>query len=320
MPADDAITTLIDPDSADLSLIQDRAVAVLGFGAEAEAHVLNLRDSGVDVRVGADPDSHAAARAEAEGVDVRDVEAAVAAADIIVLTGEESAIGDVYAVLDGSDPEDLVVVTAAHLVPEDPPAGVDLGLVRALAPGPRMRQEYLDGRGVPVLVGIEQDSSGFALPVLTAYLASMGSLRSGAFRTSAADLDRAEEAADLVLHDVVLRLVATAYDALAESGVDPVTAYVATLHRLRDRVDQLDQGGLSALLGPVGLGGTADAGILDDAARARIRQVVTDPGAARAWAGSGDGVPTSRRAARRAEHPLDRVGRAVRARMPWVRG
>lgn len=318
MPAD-PIASLIDPDSADLSLIQDRAVTVLGFGALAEAHVLNLRDSGVDVRVGVDPDSHAAARAEAEGVDVAPPAEAIKAADIIVLTDDDSGAPDVHEVLDAVDPEDLVVLTAPHLVPLDPPAHVDVGLVHALAPGPRMREEYLDGRGVPVLVGVEQDASGFALPVLTAYLASMGSLRSGAFRTDAADLDRATEAADLVLHDVVLRLVASTYGALTDSGIDPVTAYVATLHRLRDVVGRLETTGLTGLLGPTGLGGISDVGLIDEDALALIRDVVADPDAARARA-AGRQVPVSRRAARREEHPLDRVGRAVRARLPWARG
>jgi len=280
----------LDPDSADLTLLQDRQVAVLGFGPVASGHALNLRDSGVDVRVGVRADSRAAARAEVEGLLVVEVPAAIATADIVVLPTDDSADpATLHAVLrEGLEPGDLVLVTGGgpvHHGAVTVPDGVDLVVLQGIGGADRLRGEYLDGRGVPCLVAVETDASGVAWPVLTAYCQALGALRSGALVTSAAELAETEQYADEAVHAPVRRLVESAFDTLVERGASEEVAYLATLHELKQRMDTAWAAGFG-------------------------RDQVPDRAAAE--------LPT-RGAVARATHPIEQVGRRVRALMSWIR-
>lgn len=280
----------LDPESADLTLLQDRQVAVLGFGPVASGHALNLRDSGVDVRVGVRPDSRAAGRAEVEGLLVVEVADAVTTADIVVLPTDDSVdLPAVQPVLDAAlEPGDLILVTGGgpvHHGTVRAPAGVDLVVLQGIGGPDRLRGEYLDGRGIPCLVAVETDASGVAWPVLTAYAQALGALRSGALVTSAAELAEAEEYAEAAVHTQVRRLVESGFDTLVGRGVSEEVAYLATLHELKQRVDTAWASGFGT-------------------------DQVPDRAAAE--------LPT-RDAVARATHPIEQAGRRVRALMSWIR-
>lgn len=318
---------LLAPEAADLSLLQDRQVAVLGFGPVAAAHALNLRDSGVDVRVGLPPDTRGAARAEMEGLLVVPPEDACAHADVVVLPADEpNGVEDLTALLQGRlEPEDMVVVTAGdpvrfgHL---EVPPGVDLVMLRGIGGGDRMRSEYLDGRGVPALVDVVVNATGVAWPVLTAYAAALGALRSGAMVVSAGHEAEATRFATVAVHDAVQRLVEAGYETLTEAGVEPELAYLACLHELKERMDLVWTGGFSAEHGPDGGVGRADAGVVDERVRATLRRVWDEVHHGDGPAADGrDTAPVAptRRAAADGAHPLEQVGRRVRAMMSWIR-
>jgi len=280
----------LDPNSADLTLLQDRQVAVLGFGPVASAHALNLRDSGVDVRVGVPAESRAAARAEVEGLLVVDAEAAVRQADIVVVPTDDSVDpASVPPLLEaGMEPGDMVLVTGGDPIRYDAltaPPGVDLVVLQEIGGADRLRGEYLDGRGVPCLVAVETDASGVAWPVLTAYAQALGALRSGALVSSAAELAESARFADEEVHTATQRLVEEAFDALVARGVTQEVAYLVTLHELHQRIGDAYATGF----------GTE---------RATARHTPE---------------PESRREAARTAHPVEQVGRRVRALMSWIR-
>lgn len=338
------MTALLDPSTVDLSLLQDRQVAVLGYDAVASAHALNLRDSGVDVRVGAEPDGRAAARAQIDGLMVMPPEHAVAACDIVLVpaAGPEAAgRGRVIAGLDLSavqglvsahtEPGDLVIVTSASLR-LDVPTGVDLAMIQALGDGPRLREEYVDGRGCPALVAVEHDSSGAAWATLTAYAAAMGSLRSGAIVTTMAHEALAGRFAEQAVHGLTQHVVETAFTTLVEAGVEPEVAYLATLQALRDRLDQVCAAGFASQHGPDGRGRHQEAaeslapGLPQRMADLLGRVVgpaegppATTPQAGRETEPGAHGIPASRQDAARSVHPIEQVGARVRSLMSWVR-
>lgn len=289
------MSSLLDPDSADLTLLQDRQVAVLGYDAMAAAHALNLRDSGVDVRVGIDPDSRAAARAEIDGLMVLTPAQAIAASDIVLVAPEDGVVPgltdqDLRDLLaEHTEPGDLVIVTGAA-APPPVPDGVDLAMLAAVGDGDRVREEYLDGRGSPALVAVARDQSGAAWATLTAYAAAMGALRSGAVVTTLEHHALAQQVAEQRVHRPLLQTLTDAFDELVAQGVEEEVAYLAVVHELKTRVDQIYVAGLAAQHGPDGHPGEQPL----DGAR-------------------------SRREAARAAHPLERVGQRVRAMMSWIR-
>ena len=174
---------------ADLSLIQGRNVAVLGFGSQGHAHALSLRDSGVDVRVGLPEGSKSRERAEAQGLRVLAPYEACEEADLIMVLTPDPAQRKVYA-----------AAIEPNLVPGDalffshgfnirygyikPPEGVDVALVAPKGPGHLVRREYSEGRGVPVLVAVEQDASGKAWDLALSYAKAIGGLRAGGIKTT----------------------------------------------------------------------------------------------------------------------------------------
>jgi ketol-acid reductoisomerase len=329
---------MLDPDTADLSLLQDRQVAVLGYDAVAAAHALNLRDSGVDVRVGVDPDSRGAARAEADGLTVLDPAAAADASDILLVPtgrpgtghGEHDPALVARLLADHTEPGDLVVVTSGIALDSTGPVvpdGVDLVMVHAMADGRTLREEYLDGRGCPALVAVERDGSGAAWATLTAYAAAMGSLRSGAVITTLAHHALAERFADVAVHGVMQQVVETAFDTLVQAGVEPEVAYLATVHELKARTDQVYAAGYASQHGPHGRGvqgvraQTLLPGLPAQMADLLGRLRDADPAEGTGVAGGepSDTVPSSRRAAAQAAHPVEKVGRRVRSMMSWIR-
>src|SRR5689334_7641491 len=238
-------------DDADLSVIQGKHVAVIGYGSQGHAHALNLRDSGVDVRVGLRPGSKSVAKAEEQGLKVLPVAEAVEEADVIVVLAPDQFQRTIYA-------EDI----APHIAAGDTlvfghgfnvrfgyiqaPEGVDVILVAPKAPGHTVRREYVAGRGIPDIIAVEQDASGTAWDLAKSYAKAIGGTRAGVIKTSFTE----ETETDLfgeqsVLCGGVSQLVMYGFETLTEAGYQPQVAYFECLHELKLIVDLMWEGGIA---------------------------------------------------------------------------
>ena len=174
---------------ADLSIIQNRVVAVMGYGSQGHAHSLSLRDSGVDVRVGLAPNSKSRAKAEEEGLRVVDPATAAAEADLIMMTVPDPVQKKLYAEAIAPNLQEGDALFFAHgfnirFGYVNPPATVDVCMVAPKGPGHLVRREYVAGRGVPAIVAVEQDFTGQAWPRALSYAKAIGSLRAGGIKTT----------------------------------------------------------------------------------------------------------------------------------------
>jgi ketol-acid reductoisomerase len=235
---------------ADLSLIQAKKVAIIGYGSQGHAHALNLKDSGVEVRVGLRPDSANVDRARKAGLQVGTVAEVSKWADVIMnLTPDQTAAKVYHADI------------APYLAPGktlmfahgfnirfrtiNPPAGVDVSLVAPKAPGHRVREVFTEGGGVPALVAVEQDASGNALALALSYAKGIGCTRAGVLQTTFTE----ETETDLFGEQAVLcggtsALVKAGFETLVEAGYQPELAYFEVLHELKLIVDLMYRGGL----------------------------------------------------------------------------
>ncbi len=274
-------------DDADLSVIQGRHVAVIGYGSQGHAHALSLRDSGVDVRVGLREGSKSAAKAEAEGLRVLPVAEAVEEADLIMVLAPDQVQRTLYA-------EEI----APHLAEGDalffahgfnirydyiqPPAGVDVCMVAPKGPGHIVRREYVDGRGVPAIIAVEKDESGNAWPLALAYAKAIGALRAGGIKTTFTE----ETETDLFGEQAVLcggasALVQAGFETLVEAGYQPEIAYFECLHELKMIVDLMIEGGITKQRWSIS--DTAEYGdyvsgprVIDDHVRENMKAVLAD--------------------------------------------
>src|SRR5690625_4389371 len=179
-------------DDADLSIIQNRVVAVIGYGSQGHAHALSLRDSGVDVRVGLKEGSASRAKAEAEGLRVVTPSEAAAEADLIMILAPDHVQRTIYTQDIEPNLQDGDALFFGHgfnirFGYVKPPGNVDVAMVAPKGPGHLVRREFADGRGVPVLVAVEQDPSGQAWPLVLAYAKGIGGLRAGGIKTTFAE-------------------------------------------------------------------------------------------------------------------------------------
>ncbi|MDR3202459.1 MAG: ketol-acid reductoisomerase [Bifidobacteriaceae bacterium] len=322
-------------DDADLALIQGRQVAVLGYGSQGHAHTLNLRDSGVDVRVGLAAGSRSRDKAEAEGLRVLTPAEAAAEADLIMMLVPDHVARTVYtqAVAPSLKAGDALFFAHGFNIRFgyiEPPAGVDVAMVAPKGPGHLVRREFADGRGVPVLVSVEEDATGQAFPLALSYAKAIGGLRAAGIKTSFAE----ETETDLfgeqsVLCGGVSHLVQYGFETLTEAGYQPEIAYFEVLHELKLIVDLMYEGGISKMRWSVS--DTAEYGdyvsgprVIDPAVKEHMGQVLADirsgAFAARFIADQDAGAPefTALRAAGEA-HPIEAVGRELRKLFAWVR-
>src|SRR4051794_9354381 len=246
-------TEIYYDDDADLSIIQGRKVAVLGYGSQGHGHALSLHDSGVDVRVGLPEGSKSREKAEAAGLRATDPATASQEADLIMVLAPDTVQRRLYA--DHGAPNlkqgDALFFGHGFNIRYgyiQPPAGVDVAMVAPKGPGHLVRRQFVEGRGVPVLVAVEQDATGKALELALSYAKGIGGTRAGALRTTFTE----ETETDLFGEQAVLcggatALVEAGFETLVEAGYQPEVAYFECLHELKLIVDLMYEGGLSKM-------------------------------------------------------------------------
>jgi ketol-acid reductoisomerase len=322
-------------DDADLALIQGKNVAVIGYGSQGHAHALSLRDSGVDVRVGLQPESKSRPKAEAEGLRVVTPAEAAEEADVIVILAPDQHQRKLYR--EEIEPQlaegDTLVfghgfnIRFGYITP---PEGVDVFMVAPKGPGHLVRREYVDGRGVPVLVAVEKDPSGKAWPLALSYAKAIGGLRAGGIRTTFTE----ETETDLFGEQAVLcggasQLVMYGFEVLTEAGYQPEVAYFECLHELKLIVDLMYEGGIAKQRWSVS--DTAEYGdyvsgprVIDERVKENMKQVlaeIKDGSFAERFIQDQDaGSPEFTKFREQAEqHPIEKTGRELRKLMAWVK-
>jgi ketol-acid reductoisomerase len=327
------VAELFYDDDADLSLIQGKNVAVIGYGSQGHAHALNLRDSGVDVRVGLKEGSTSIAKAEAEGLRVLPVAEAVEEADVIVILAPDQFQRIIYA--ESIEPNlaegDTLVFGHGFNIRFGyikPPAGVDVIMVAPKAPGHTVRREYVAGRGIPDIIAVEQDASGRAWDLAKSYAKAIGGTRAGVIKTTFAE----ETETDLFGEQSVLcggmsHLVQAGFETLVDAGYQPEIAYFECLHELKLIVDLMWEGGIAKQRWSIS--DTAEYGdyvsgprVIDAGVKERMKGILADiqdgSFAARFIADQDAGAPEFL-ALREQEagHPIEKTGRELRAQFSW---
>jgi ketol-acid reductoisomerase len=328
------VAELYYDDDADLSVIQGRNVAVLGYGSQGHAHSLSLRDSGVDVRVGLPEGSKSREKADAEGLRVVTPYEACEEADLVMVLAPDPVQRKLYAeaiepnLVDG----DALFFGHGLNIRYDlikPPAGVDVCMVAPKGPGHLVRRQFVDGRGVPVLVAVEQDASGGAWDLVKSYAKAIGGTRAGAIKTTFTE----ETETDLFGEQAVLcgglsELIKSGFDTLVDAGYQPEVAYFECLHEVKLIVDLMYEGGISKMYWSVSetaeYGGyTRGPRLVTDQTRAEMKKIlgeITDGSFATEWMAEYDaGLPNHKRLYQEnTEHRVEQTGAKLRPMMSWI--
>ena len=320
---------------ADLGFIQNKKVAVLGYGSQGHAHALNLHESGVPVVVGLRPGSRRWKQAEAEGLAVAPVAEAVAQADVVMILLPDEVQARVYhEEVEPNLKEGAALVFAhgfnVHFGQIKPRPDLDVWMVAPKGPGHLVRSEYQAGRGVPALVAVHQDASGSALPTALAYAKGIGATRAGVIPTTFAE----ETETDLFGEQAVLcggtsQLVAYGFETLIEAGYKPEIAYFEVLHELKLIVDLMYESGLAGMR--YSISNTAEYGdytrgpaVIGPEVKERMKEVlrqIQEGEFAREWVlenQAGQAVLAAKRQ-KWAQHPIEQVGPKLRAMMPFLK-
>ena len=321
-------------DDADLSLLDGRTVAIIGFGSQGHAHALNLQDSGVSVVVGLREDSKSVEQARAGGLEVLPVAEAASRGDVVMMLVPDELHHDVWEqeVRDGVAEGNLLLFGhgfSIHYGEVEPPAGVDVALVAPKGPGHLVRRQFTEGSGVPGLVAVQQDATGNALALALAYAKGIGCTRGGVIETTFKD----ETETDLFGEQAVLcggasELVQAGFETLVEAGYDPQMAYFECLHELKLIVDLMYEKGLAGMR--YSISNTAEYGdytrgkrVITDETRANMRRILQEIRSgdfAREWiAENRAGQENFQRL--RAEgqgHQIEQEGKQLRSMMSWI--
>ncbi|MQA05838.1 MAG: ketol-acid reductoisomerase [Streptosporangiales bacterium] len=321
-------------DDADLSVIQGKNVAVLGYGSQGHAHALSLRDSGVDVRIGLPESSKSRAKAEAEGLRVVTPFEACEEADVVMVLAPDTVQRHLFKeaiepnLVDG----DALFFSHGFNIRYDliqPPANIDVCMVAPKGPGHLVRRQYSEGKGVPVLVAVEQDASGSAWDVTKAYAKAVGGTRAGAIKTTFTE----ETETDLFGEQAVLcggisHLSQAAFETLVNAGYQPEIAYFEVLHEIKLIVDLMYEGGIARMRYSVS--DTAEFGdysrgprVIDEHVKQSMQKIldeIKDGTFAREWIAEDDAGRPKFLGARKeqAAHQIEKTGDELRAMMPWV--
>lgn len=318
----------------DLALIRSRKVAIIGYGSQGHAHALNLRDSGVDVRVGLPRTSKSRAKAEAEGLKVETVSDAAKWADVIMILAPDTSQAKVYEQDITPGLADGKTVMFAHgfnirygtIVPA---AGIDVSMIAPKAPGQRVREVFKEGGGVNGLLAVHQDATGQAKLLALSYAKGIGCTRAGVIETTFTE----ETETDLFGEQAVLcggasALVKAGFDTLVDAGYQPEVAYFECLHELKLIVDLMYRGGLKYMRHSISdtaeYGGyTAGPRIVTDGTRAAMKQIlkdIQDGTFAKNWIAENESGRAKFKAmqAQESKHRIEEVGAKLRAAMPLL--
>src|ERR1700761_7554633 len=321
-------------DDADLSKLDGKTVAIIGYGSQGHAHALNLKDSGIDVVVGLRSGSPSVAKAEAHGLKVLDPADAASEGDIVMLLAPDELHGQIWdaSLADGIAAGNMLLFGhgfSIHYQQIVPPPDVDVALGAPKGPGHLVRRQYLEGSGVPCLVAVQQDAGGDALGIALAYAKGIGGTRGGVIETTFKD----ETETDLfgeqaVLCGGVTELVRAGYETLTDAGYDPRLAYFEVLHELKLIVDLMYEKGISGMR--YSISNTAEYGdmtrgsrIIGAESRAAMKQVLQDIQSgdfAREWIAENRAGQENfkRMRAEQAGHQVAVVGPGLRANMDWI--
>src|SRR5438445_4674943 len=319
---------------ADPTLIAGRKVAILGYGSQGHAHALNLRDSGVDVRVGLREGSGSKAKAEGAGLRVLSTADACAEADLIMVLLPDTDQGPVYESdirpnLSSGDALFFAHGLNIRFGFVQPPEGVDVAMVAPKGPGHLVRRTYEEGGGVPSLVAVHQDASGKARDLALSYAHAIGATRAGVLATTFSE----ETETDLFGEQVVLcggltALVQAGFETLVEAGYQPESAYFECLHELKLIVDLMYEGGIAGMR--YSISDTAEYGdltrgprIVDDHVRQEMRRILEEIRSGRfaeEWVGENRAGRSRFNELREAgkRHAIEKVGAELRAMMPFI--
>ncbi len=318
----------------DSSAIASRKVAVLGYGSQGHSHALNLKESGIDVRVGLRDGSSSATKAREAGLSVMSIADAVAEADLTMMLMPDTEMGAIYTdhVAPNLGPGEAIFFAHGFNIRYgliEPPDSVDVCMVAPKGPGHLVRRTYVEGGGVPCLVAVEQDASGSALALALAYADAIGGARAGVIETTFTE----ETETDLFGEQAVLcggitALVQAGFETLVNAGYQPEIAYFECLHELKLIVDLMYEEGIAGMRYSVS--DTAEYGdltrgprIVNDAVRAEMRQIlaeVQNGSFAEEWVAESCSGRANflRLEAAGHEHPVEKVGTELRAMMPWI--
>ncbi len=319
---------------ADLTLIQARKVAIIGYGSQGHAHALNLKDSGVQVKVGLPAASKSVTKAQKAGLDITTPAEATAWADVVMILTPDQTQARLYAEEIGPNLKAGKLLLFAHgfnihfktIVPD---AGIDVGLAAPKAPGHRVREVFTEGGGVPGLIAVHQDPTGNAHALTLSYLKGIGCTRAGVLETTFKE----ETETDLFGEQTVLcggvsELIKAGFETLVDAGYQPESAYFECLHELKLIVDLIYRGGLAYMR--YSISDTAEFGdyvsgprVINQESRKAMKQIlaeIQDGTFARRFLADQANGRKEFLAFREAEakHPVEIVGRQLRAQMPFL--
>ncbi len=319
---------------ADLSRLEGKTVAILGYGSQGHAHALNLKDSGVDVVVGLRSGSASRAKAEGHGLEVLDVAEAASRGDVVMILLPDEKQAEIWEaeIADGIAPGNLLLFAhgfAIHFEQIVPPPGVDVGMVAPKGPGHLVRRQYEEGQGVPCLMAVHQDATGDAHALVLAYAAGIGGTRAAVIETTMKD----ECETDLFGEQAVLcggasELVRAGFETLVEAGYDPRLAYFECLHELKLIADLMYEKGIQGMR--YSISNTAEYGdmtrgkrVIGEESRAAMKEILGEIQSgefAREWIAENraGGENMSRMREEGAAHPVEEVGKDLRDTMPWI--
>ncbi len=319
---------------ADPKYLNNKTVAIIGYGSQGHAHALNLRDSGVKVVVGLREGSKSAERASKDGVTVMSNAQAAKAADVIMFLAPDTSQADIY----NSDVKpnlkkgDAIAFAHGfniHFGQITPPDDIDVFMIAPKGPGHLVRRQFTEGKGVPALIAVEQDTTGHAKNIALAYANAIGGTRGGVIETTF----REETETDLFGEQAVLcggvsELIRAGFDTLVSAGYQPEVAYFECLHEMKLIVDLIFEGGIANMR--YSISDTAKYGditrgrrIINDRTRTEMAMILNEIQSgefAREWVLENKANKPVYNALLKndAQHPIETVGSELRSMMPWI--
>jgi ketol-acid reductoisomerase len=319
---------------ADLSKLDGKTVAVIGYGSQGHAHALNLKDSDANVLVGLRGDSASVPKARQDGVEVLSVADAASEADVVMILLPDEKQADVWHsdIADGIAPGNLLMFAhgfTIHFGQIEPGPEVDVGMVAPKGPGHLVRRQFAEGHGVPGLAAVHHDATGNARDLVLAYAKGIGCTRAGVIETTFKE----ETETDLFGEQAVLcgglsELVRAGYETLVDAGYDPRLAYFECLHELKLIVDLMYEKGITGMR--YSISNTAEYGdltrgkrVIDEHTRAQMKQILSEIQSgdfAREWIAENKAGQENFQRLRQEgrNHQVEREGKELRAMMPWI--